>query len=743
MGARRPGPSPAEAGHREFPGGFALDGTGPIIEPVGVRGAPGAQDGIVSIMRNEEAGGSAGAVGGVGTLSSFRPVTVAAAALAMLIAAVSPGNVDAAGPRLQPLVRKARASGTVRVLAELRAPDSASVADSPEGREASLHRLIADLGATGWSLDREFETVPFVALELSADAVEALAASGAVGQVVEDRLESVSLGTSAPLVQADRAWAAGFDGSGWTIAVLDTGVQSSHPFLAGKVVAQACFSANGSCPNGTRTQFGPGAGEPCSFASSACVHGTHMAGIAAGRGNAFSGIARGASIISVQVFSRFTGSSTCAGEREDPCAKSYTSDTIAAMEWLYRMRDTYRIAAVNMSLGGGRYSSQQLCDADDAARKQIIATLRSAGIATVAASGNEGYSDSTSAPGCISGVVSVGATNREDRVASFSNSASFLSLLAPGVQIQSSIPTSAYALLSGTSPATPHVAGAFAILAQALDQGDVDRSLAALRSSGVPVEDPRNGVVVPRIRIRDALDALVATPSGSGLQVTPDERHTLISKDVGGERWAISTTGGTSIVTGNVYQPDGAAPVFLYCVRTGSDGNPDPLAEQIDFSCSIAGDCTSSSCPDGQWSPAGEVTLPGSFFLPRATAGGIGASGEAAAAAPPAAAPPSALQVTPDRATTLVSKDVGGQRWSISRDAIDGAVTGNVYTPGGGLPQFVSCALLGTDGNPDPAAVELTYSCSVAPRCTGVTCPGNDWAFFSVVTLPGSFFLPR
>ena len=81
--------------------------------------------------------------------------------------------------------------------------------------------------------------------------------------VAEDRLDAPLLPQSGPLVEADQAWAAGFDGTGWAVAILDTGVDNVHPFLSGKVLEEACFSANSSCPDGSTTQIGPGAGVPC------------------------------------------------------------------------------------------------------------------------------------------------------------------------------------------------------------------------------------------------------------------------------------------------------------------------------------------------------------------------------------------------------------------------------------------------------------------------------------------------
>jgi len=663
-------------------------------------------------------------------------------ALALCAAAPRPAAADDIGR----LLSRATERGSVRVLARLDVPASprglAGNAQSPSHLQAirtSRAAMARDLEGTSWQMAREFSTIPYVALELSPDALTALTLSGTVLEVEEDRLEKVMLPQSVPQVQGDAAWNTGFDGTDWVVAVLDTGVYSAHPFLAGKVVSEACYSATGDCPNGQNVQIGPGAGETCAYASGACPHGTHVSGIATGRGDDFSGVARGAGIIALQVFSRFDGAD-CDDDVEDPCAKSYTSDTIAALERVYELRDTFKIAAANMSLGGGSFSSQSACDLADGARKAIIDTLRSVGIATVAASGNESTPGALSAPGCISSVISVGAVTKADQVASFSNSAAFLTLLAPGRSILSSVPTDIFQEISGTSEATPHVAGAFAILNQRLGRGDVDTVLAALQQTGILIQDPRNGLLKPRILILDALEALPQPGQPSGLQITPDGTgRTLISKDVGGERWAITFNPEDDTVTGNVFSPSGGAPKFVWCEKTGDNGDPDPYTVQIDFTCSGADACESPSCPTGEWSQIAQVTLPGSFFLPPRT--GTSASSAAAAAAGTAGGTATGLQITPDLQRTLSSKDVGIERWAITLNP-DETVTGNVFSATGGDPKFVWCDRTGDDGNADPAAVLIDFACSGADRCAAEPCTADEWAFIADVTLPGSFFLP-
>lgn len=425
------------------------------------------------------------------------------------------------------LLQRAEEEGSVRVIAQLRTDfvpegrlSQPQVADQRSEIQSAQAGLKADLQGTGYQSLREYDTIPFIALKLTPRALEALQRSPLVSSVVEDVADPVALAESTPIVQAPTMWNGGFTGSGQVVAVLDTGVDSSHPFLAGKVIEEACYAGDdgtgrtgpGNCPNGTRTQTGPGSGVHCTYVSD-CDHGTHVAGIAAGQGSTFSGVAKGANVMSVQVFSRFTGADC--GPFGGTCTRTYRSDQIAGLERVYALRSTRNFASVNMSLGGGQYFSN--CDTESPGHKAAIDNLRSANIPTVIASGNRGFTNSMGFPACISSAVSVGSTTKQDQVSSFSNSASFLHLLAPGSSINSSVLEGGFASKNGTSMAAPHVAGAWALLKQAHPSATVSSVLSALQSTGTPVTEFWSGIAKPRINIADAS----ATFGGGGDTTAP------------------------------------------------------------------------------------------------------------------------------------------------------------------------------------------------------------------------------
>lgn len=464
---------------------------------------------------------------------------LAAAALALVLLSLN-REASSAGALLPPsppaeLVARILQQGQLRVIVRLNVPFTAEarLRTALAGNQQRLairqarDRLLNNLGPARGRLVRQFDHLPLAVLQVDAAGLQALAADPLVASIQEDVPEPPALLQSIPLIGADDAWAAGYSGAGQFVAILDTGVDANHEFLSGTIVDGACFSSTtGSpyfstsvCPGGGETEYGIAAGENCSTSITGCDHGTHVAGIAAGSTTGLSGVAPDAQIIAVQVFSEFNDDSFC-GSGFSPCALSWTSDQIAALEWLYTQQATYNIAAANMSLGGGSYTST--CDSD--ARKPAIDQLRSVGIATVIAAANSGYTNALAAPACISSAVSVGSTTKSDVVSSFSNIANFISLLAPGSSIYSSIPGDNYAYFSGTSMAAPHVTGAWAVMKSKLPDATVDQVLAALQSTGVSIDDTRSGGTVtnmPRIQLELALAALPAPTATPTATLTP------------------------------------------------------------------------------------------------------------------------------------------------------------------------------------------------------------------------------
>jgi hypothetical protein len=214
------------------------------------------------------------------------------------------------------------------------------------------------------------------------------------------------------------------------------------------------------------------------------------------------------------VFSGFLSSSICYPD-PIPCARAYTSDVARGLDHVAVLAgagNTGRVAAANLSLGAGGFSAA--CDTVSGMSvvKAAIDALRGLGIPTVVAAGNDGFSAAISAPACISTAVSVGSTlDAADAISEFSNRASFLSLLAPGSDITSSVPGDTYEVFSGTSMAAPHVAGAWSLLKQIAPGADVPTLLAALRSTGVTVQDEETGLGYPRIRVDRAAQSLVGS----------------------------------------------------------------------------------------------------------------------------------------------------------------------------------------------------------------------------------------
>jgi subtilisin family serine protease len=435
-------------------------------------------------------------------------------------------------PANKALVAKANKDGSVRIIVRVKTiktfqpmADTAAAPAREQMRQiaSAQESVLTEVAGYNVSKSYKFKYTPYISMTVDSAALDTLLASPDVADVQEDTLSAPTLDLSVPRIGASDLHSSAIKGTGVTIAVLDTGVDKNHPFLANSVVSEACYSSNDPvyssttiCPGGATDSIATDSATP--YLSSVCPagdcdHGTHVAGIAGGRqsvgGSPGPGVAPESHIIAVQVFSRFDSEKYC-GVGNSPCVMAFSSDIIKGLERVYELRSSYTLASVNMSLGGGQYFSA--CDSDP--RKAIIDNLRAAGIATIISSGNDGYCKSISAPACISSAISVGATTDSDTVASYSNSATFMSLLAPGSAITSSIPGSGYASWYGTSMAAPHVTGAWALIKQQMSTATVTEILNAFQSTGVSITDSKcPSVTKKRINAAQALASFPIFPT--------------------------------------------------------------------------------------------------------------------------------------------------------------------------------------------------------------------------------------
>lgn len=275
-----------------------------------------------------------------------------------------------------------------------------------------------------------------------------------------------------------------FDGSSdstgvnlpFRVAVLDTGVQADHPYLAGKIAQEVCFTTNASCPNGTNFQQGSGA------SATSNSHGTHVSGIIAGKnrivdGKTYQGIAPGAEVISIKV---------CDGD----CGSGLPSSSIlSGLQWVLDNHVQYRIVSINMSFGGPGERRGSTCDAQSSSVTNIMADLWDAGVAPVAANGNGGKYSQIAHPACVTNVISVGSTTSTGEISSFSDISPSTDLLAQGTDVYSSVLGGQMQNYSGTSMATPVVAAAIAVLRSVDPDNTIDNYLSVLRDQADTMDD--------------------------------------------------------------------------------------------------------------------------------------------------------------------------------------------------------------------------------------------------------------
>ncbi|GAA4590321.1 type VII secretion-associated serine protease mycosin [Actinoplanes octamycinicus] len=386
---------------------------------------------------------------------------------------------------------------------------------------------------------------PIVTVREVTDKTEAQQASTALGVEVDGIVRALEAPTGTDTYRSRQwdlttmrvpaAWERS-TGAGVTVAVIDTGVDASHPDLAGRVLTGY---------DATTDQVG-GSTDPQG-------HGTHVAGTVAalaGNGIGVAGVAPDVRILPVRVLG-------ANGE-------GYDSDTAEGVVWAA----DHGADVINMSLGGTSQSS---------ALTSAVAYARSKGVVVVAAAGNERQKGSpTSYPGADPGVIAVAATDSADRVASYSNAGGYVDVAAPGSAILSTYPTalasSGYASMSGTSMASPHVAALAALLVAARPGLTPDEVESALEDSAVDLgaAGKDNDFGYGRVDAVAALDKVApeekptTTPTPTPT-ITPVPAKPTVTTDVTARTVTYGTRTSTTFKVTAGGEPWAAQPVSL-CV---------------------------------------------------------------------------------------------------------------------------------------------------------------------------------
>jgi len=351
----------------------------------------------------------------------------------------------------------------------------------------------------------------FAALSVTVLAVVGLAAP-AKANVAEPAFD---------MVKVSSVWAAGHTGSGASIAFIDQGVNLTHEYFQGEVIDGFCLYAsytNNFCPNGSKSQTGLIAASQRivnNFPVFAENHGNMVAGIAAGKPNsvAAGGIAPDAKIVMANIDLTLEGITA---------ATRYISDRAAANNTV----------AVSLSFGGlfsEMPRSWLLCDNNPALTElaTLIGDMRDRGIITFAAAGNTPVLDIATSvfPSCLQDVVAVGSVNSAGEISWYVTMSEKIELLAP--DFARSADTLGYLTSSGTSAATPMVAGVFTVLRQAFPDKTSEQVLAAMKATGTMVDDVIRKDI-PMVNVAAAFDRLASQTNTPDIpEENPEQKVTI------------------------------------------------------------------------------------------------------------------------------------------------------------------------------------------------------------------------
>ncbi len=345
--------------------------------------------------------------------------------------------------------------------------------------------LVRDLPAGGFALRYRYRFAPALVLEVRDRGVlDLLERRSDVRRVRLDAAGSGALLESRALIGADALFEDGITGDGTVVAVLDTGVDAAHPDLEDAVIHRWHFLDAGSTTGeGAEDDHG---------------HGTHVAGIIAGRGGvAPRGVAPGARVAAIKVL--------------DENNRGFFSDWTAGVEHVVALHEAdngIRIDAINLSVQSD-VPFEGVCDDLFAAFSAAFEAAIERGITVFAASGNGGSTRAIALPACYSSAISVGSSSVDppDRISAFTNRTPILDVLAPGEAITAAALGGGSETRTGTSQSCAHVTAVACLLREIAPDLSPARLRALLRATGTPVFDARLGSTFPRV---DALAAATA-----------------------------------------------------------------------------------------------------------------------------------------------------------------------------------------------------------------------------------------
>ncbi|MCK4958630.1 MAG: S8 family serine peptidase [Planctomycetes bacterium] len=508
------------------------------------------------------------------SLRSFFAILLVAGAVCLHTSGVARGESRGIGKLKQPqkILSALQGQGsTVPVLVSLEVPAEVSSASSFKSAKALKKRrdeihsrqtsVLSSLGVSEFTSKHRYKNFASFSGETTMAGLNKLLDNPMVKSVELDKKQYPLTAQGIPLMNADVPRLS-YNGQGVSIAICDTGIDYNHPMLG-----------NGSFPNskivggydtgGTKDFKNDPDSDPFPHGPNPNnAHGTTCAGIAAGDigavGDYIGGVAHGAKIYALKISA-------------DNDNSALSSDAIDAWDWCVTHKDddpANPILIISYSFGSGRYLTAASAESDRPASASAAEDVVAAGITILAASGNDGYCNSLSAPAAFSSVISVGAVydadienyypcindqscatknstsecttgyyavdnTAADMVTSYSNTADFLDVLAPSNDAYTTDITGldGYSTgdydpeFGGTSAACPYAAGVAACLQSAVKAVTGNYLTPAeiktvLVSSGDNITDSKVAITKPRVNLEQAILSFASPPQASNLSTT-------------------------------------------------------------------------------------------------------------------------------------------------------------------------------------------------------------------------------